>query len=58
MHKKGMTRTLKFFVALCCENVVQFKCLGMTVTKQILIQGEIKRRLNSGNAYYQTVQSL
>jgi hypothetical protein len=34
------------------ENVAQFKCLGMTVTYQNLVQEEIKRRLNSGNAFY------
>jgi hypothetical protein len=28
------------------ENVAQFKYLGMTVTNQILIQEEIKWRLN------------
>jgi sorting nexin-29 len=32
------------------ENVSQFKFLGTTVTKQNLIQDEIKKRLNSGNA--------
>jgi hypothetical protein len=30
----------------------------MTVTNQNLIQEEIKRRLNSGNACYHSVQSL
>jgi hypothetical protein len=40
------------------ENVSQFKCLGTTVTNQNLIQEEIKRRLNSGNACYHSVQSL
>jgi hypothetical protein len=39
------------------ENVSQFKYLGMTVTNQNLIQEEIKRRLNSGNACYQSVQN-
>jgi hypothetical protein len=32
------------------ENVSQFRYLGTTVTNQNLIQEEIKRRLNSGNA--------
>jgi hypothetical protein len=35
----------------CFENV-QFRYLGMTITNQNLIQEEIKRRLNSGNACY------
>jgi hypothetical protein len=39
------------------ENVSQFKYLEMTVTDQNLIQDEIKRRLNSGNACYHTVQN-
>jgi hypothetical protein len=40
------------------EHVSQFKCLGTTVTSQYLIQEEIKRRLNSGNARYHSVQNL
>jgi hypothetical protein len=32
--------------------------LGMTVTNQNFIQEEIKRRLNSGNACYHSVQNL
>jgi hypothetical protein len=32
------------------ENVAQFKYLGTTVIHRNLIQEEIKRRLNSGNA--------
>jgi hypothetical protein len=36
----------------------QFKYLGTTVTNQNLIQEEIKRRLNSGNACYHSVQNL
>jgi hypothetical protein len=40
------------------QNVTQFKYLGMTVPNQNLIQGEIKRRLNSGNACHHSVQNL
>jgi hypothetical protein len=40
------------------ENMSQFKYLGMTVTNQNLIQEEMKRRLNSGNACYHLVQNL
>jgi hypothetical protein len=40
------------------ENVSQFKHLGMTVTNQNLIKEEIKKRLNSGNACYHSVQNL
>jgi hypothetical protein len=36
----------------------QFKYLGTTITNQNLIQDEIKRRLNSGNACYHSVQNL
>jgi hypothetical protein len=39
------------------ENVSQSKYLGTTVTHQNLIQEEIKRRLNSGNACYHSVQN-
>jgi hypothetical protein len=38
--------------------VAQFRYLGMIITNQNLIQEEIKRRLNSGNACYQSVQNL
>jgi hypothetical protein len=39
------------------QNVAQFKYLGTTVSNQNLIQEKI-RRLNSGNAYYHSVQNL
>jgi hypothetical protein len=38
--------------------VAQFIYLGTTVTNQNLILEEIKRWLNSGNAYYHSVQNL
>jgi hypothetical protein len=38
--------------------MAQFRCLGTTITNQNLIQEEIKRRLNSGNACYHSVRNL
>jgi hypothetical protein len=38
--------------------VAQFRYFGTTVTDQNLVQEEIKRRLNSGNACYHSVQKL
>jgi hypothetical protein len=40
------------------ENVSQFKYLGTTAANQNLTQEEIKRRLNSGNACYHSMQNL
>jgi hypothetical protein len=40
------------------DNVSQLKYLGMTVTNQNLIQEEVKRRLNSGDACDHSVQNL
>ncbi|PNF16194.1 hypothetical protein B7P43_G17976, partial [Cryptotermes secundus] len=42
----------------CFENVAKFRYLGTTITDRNLIQEEIKRRLNSGNACYHSVQNL
>jgi hypothetical protein len=39
------------------KNVSQFKYFGTTVANQNLIQEENKRRLNSGNACYHSVQN-
>jgi hypothetical protein len=43
---------------ICFENVAQFIYLGMEVTDQNLFQEDFKRRLNSGNACYHSVQNL
>jgi hypothetical protein len=40
------------------ESVSQFIYFGMKITNQKLFQEEIKRRLNSGNACYHSVQNL
>jgi hypothetical protein len=40
------------------ENVVHFKYLGTIASNQNLIQEEIKRILNSGNAHYHSVQNV
>jgi hypothetical protein len=38
--------------------VSQFESLGTTIINRDLIHDEIKRRLNSGNACYHSVQNL
>jgi hypothetical protein len=50
---QGKIITYRFF-----ENVAQFKYLETTVTNQILVPEEIKRRLNSGNAFYHLVHNF
>jgi hypothetical protein len=56
-YNVGLNRDLKITNRLF-ENVSQFKYLGTTVTNQNLFQKEIKRRLNSGNVCYHSVQRL
>jgi hypothetical protein len=56
-HNAGQNRDIKI-ANRSFGNVSQFKYLGTTVTIQNLIQKEIKRRLNSGKAYYHSVQNL
>jgi hypothetical protein len=53
----GQIRDIKIAIR-SFENVSQFKHLGTTVTNQKLIQEEIKRIFNSGNACYYSVQNL
>jgi hypothetical protein len=53
----GWNREIKIANRLL-GNVPQFKYLGTTVTDENLIQEEIKRRLNSGNACCHSVQNL
>jgi hypothetical protein len=53
----GQNHDIKI-VDRCFVNVAQFRSLGTTVTNQNLIQEEIKRRLNSGNACYHSVKNL
>jgi uncharacterized protein involved in tellurium resistance len=52
-QKNGMKIANRSF-----EGVVKFKYLGGTITDQNCMQEEIKSRLNSGNAFYHSVQSL
>jgi hypothetical protein len=40
------------------QNVSQFKHAGMTVTNQNLIHEEVRRRINSGNARYHSVENF
>jgi hypothetical protein len=56
-HNTGKTHNIKL-ANRSFENMAQFKYLGMTVTNQNLIQEEIKKKFNLGNAYYHSVQNL
>jgi hypothetical protein len=56
-QKAGQNHYIKI-ANISFENVVRFKYLRTTVTYQNFIQGKIKRRLNSGNAFYHSAQNL
>jgi hypothetical protein len=58
-HHQGVGQNQDIKIATrSFKNVSQFKYLGTTVTNQNVIQEEIKRRLNSGNACCHLVQYL
>jgi hypothetical protein len=56
-HNAGQSQDIKI-ANRSVENVAQFKYLGMRVTNQNLIQEEIKKIFNLGNAYYYSVQNF
>jgi sorting nexin-29 len=56
-HIVDQNRDMKI-VERSLENVSPFKYLGTTATNQNLIQEKIRRRLNSGNACYHSVQNF
>jgi hypothetical protein len=58
-HRQNAGRNHNIMIVnRCFENVARFRYLGTTVINRNLIQEEIKRRSNSGNACYHSVQNL
>jgi hypothetical protein len=57
-HQNAWQNRVIKIVSKSFETAAQFKYLRTTVTNQIFIQEKIKRRLNSGNAYYHSIQKL
>jgi hypothetical protein len=56
-QKKGQEHSIKI-ANRSFEHVAKFNYLGTTITDQNCIHEEIKRKLNSGNACYHSVQSV
>jgi hypothetical protein len=58
LYKNSKYVLVKQIANRCFENVSKFRYLETTITNQNLIQEEIKRRLNSGNACHHSVQNM
>jgi hypothetical protein len=56
-QKAGRTQSIKI-ANRSFEDMAKFRYLGTTLTDRNCMQEEIKRRLNSGNVCYHSVQSL
>jgi hypothetical protein len=56
-QKAGQKQSIKI-VNRSFESVAKYKCLGIILTDKNCIHGEVKFRLNLGNACYHSVQSL
>jgi hypothetical protein len=57
-HKKAGQKYSIKMANRSFEGVAKFKYFGTTLTDQNYIQEETESRLNSGNAYYNSVQSV
>jgi hypothetical protein len=57
-HQQNVGQIRARKIANISLKMSQFKYLGTTVINQNLIQEEIKKRLNDGNACYHSVQDL
>jgi hypothetical protein len=51
-------QNIKQLINISFENVAKFKYLETAGTNQNLINEEIKRRMNSGNACYHSIQNV
>jgi hypothetical protein len=57
-YQKAEQKQSKTIANRSFEDLEKFRYLGTTLTDQNCLNGEIKSRLNSGNACYHSVQSL